>query len=97
MSKLAIIGTIDVVPGRRDEVVPLLMAHKERCLNDEPGTLRFEAMVPRDDDTKVLIYEVYLDDAAFDTHRNERSIAQFRNETAGMIEKISVTRCALVE
>jgi hypothetical protein len=37
--RLAIIGTIEVVSGRRDVCLPLLMAHRARCLNDEPGTL----------------------------------------------------------
>ena len=27
MSKLAIIATIEVAPGKRDQVLPLLMAH----------------------------------------------------------------------
>jgi quinol monooxygenase YgiN len=42
------------------------------------------------------LYEVYQDDAAFDVHRDGPSIAQWREETAGMIVKICVTRCALV-
>jgi quinol monooxygenase YgiN len=50
----------------------MLAAHKTRCLNDEPGTLQFEILLPKDDDTKVLSYEVYRDDAAFEVHRNGR-------------------------
>ena len=93
MSSLAIIATIEVAPERRHQLMPLLMAHRDRCLKDEPGiTLRFEILLPRDDDGKVLSYEVYRDDAAFDVHRNGPSIAQFREETAGMGVKISVTR-----
>ena len=97
MPKLAIVATIEVAPGRRDEFLPLLMAHRARCLKDEPGTLQFDPLVPRDDDTKVLLYEVYQDDAAFDVHRNGPSLARWREETAGMIVKFSVTRCTLVE
>jgi quinol monooxygenase YgiN len=98
MPKLAIIGTIEVTPGRRDQLLPLLMAHRARCLKNETGiTLRFEVLAPYEDDTKVLLYEVYRDDAAFELHRNGASIAQFREETAGMGVKISVTRCALVD
>jgi len=97
MSKLAIIGTIDVAPGRRDRLLSLLMAHRGRCLKDEPGTLQFEVLVPHDDDTKLLLYEVYRDDAAFDVHRNGPSIAQWREESAGMVEKLHVTRCALAD
>jgi (4S)-4-hydroxy-5-phosphonooxypentane-2,3-dione isomerase len=98
MPKLAIIGTIEVTPGRRDQLLPLLMAHRARCLKDETGiTLQFEVLAPYKNDTKVLLYEVYRDDAAFELHRNGASIARFLEETTGMDVKISVTRCALVE
>lgn len=66
MSKLAIIGTIEVKPGSREEALPLLMAHKARCLKDEPGTLQFEVLIPNDDTTKILLYELYRDAAAFE-------------------------------
>ena len=94
MSKLAIIGTVEVAPGRRDEVLPLLMAHGARCLQDEPGTLRFEVMIPREDESRLLIFEVYRDDAAFEEHRDASSRARFQRESAGMVEKILVTRCS---
>jgi (4S)-4-hydroxy-5-phosphonooxypentane-2,3-dione isomerase len=98
MPKLAIIGTIEVTPGRRDQLLPLLMAHRARCLKDETGiTLQFEVLAPYEDDSKVLLYEVYRDDAAFELHRNGASFARFREETAGMGVKVSVTRCAPVE
>ena len=93
MSKLVIIGTIEVSPGKRDQVSSLLTAHAARCLNDEPGTLEFKVLIPRDDDSKVLIYEAYQDDGAFEVHRNGLSIARWREETAGMIVKVIATRC----
>ena len=57
MSKFANVVTIEVAPGRRDQVV-LLAVHKAR-LKDEPGTLQFEVLLPKDDDTKVLSFEMY--------------------------------------
>jgi hypothetical protein len=36
MSKLAVIGTIDVTPGRRDEVLTALKTHKDRVLKVSP-------------------------------------------------------------
>jgi quinol monooxygenase YgiN len=68
--KFAVIGSIEVTPGSRDRFLPLLMAHRARCLRDEPGTLQFEVLLPRDDETKVLLYEVYRDEAAFTAHWN---------------------------
>ena len=74
MSKFANVVTIEVAPGRRDQVVALLLAHKAR-LKDEPGTVQFEVLLPRDDDTNVRVYEMYRDAAAFEVHRNGPSLA----------------------
>ena len=75
MPKLAIVATIEVAPERRDQLLPLLMGHRGRCLKDEPGTLQFEVLAPREDDTKVLLYEVYRDDASFDVHLTGRTLS----------------------
>jgi len=94
--KLVILGTIEIASGERAQFLPLLMAHRARSLKDEPGTLEFEVLAPREDDTKVHLYEVYQDDDAFEVHRSGPSIVQFRKETAGMEMKIDLTKCALV-
>ena len=97
MPKLAIIGSIEVPSGRRAELLPLLLAHRDRCLKDEPGTMRFEVLIPRDDEARIHLLEVYQDDAAFDAHRSGTSIARWREETAEMGVKIHVMRCTPVE
>ena len=96
MPQVASIVTIEFSPGRRDQLLPLLIAHRARCLKDEAGiTQQFEVLVPDGVDTRVLSYEVYRDEAAFEEHRNGRSIAQFREDTAGMIVRMHVTKCFL--
>ena len=97
MPKLAIIGNLEIVPGHLQRVLPLLMAHRARCLSDEPGTLQFEVLLPRDDETKVLLYEVYADDAAFATHWNGPSTNRLRQEASGKIVGVTGTRCVLAE
>ena len=96
MPKFANVVTIEVAPGRKDQLLSLLAAHKARCLKDEAGTLQFEILLAKDDDTKVLTYEVYRDYAAFETHRKAPSLAQLLKETAGMMVKLHGTRCAVV-
>ena len=96
MSKFANVVTIEVAPGRRDQVVTLLLAHKAR-LKDESGTLQFEVLLPKDDDTKVRVYEMYRDAAAFEVHLNAPSLAQWKKETAGMVSKLHGVRCAVVD
>jgi quinol monooxygenase YgiN len=97
MPKFANIVTIEVAAGRRDQILSLLAAHKARCLKNEPGTLQFEILLPRDDETKVLSYEVYQDDAAFEVHRNGPSLAQLRDEIAGIVVTLHGVRCAVVD
>jgi quinol monooxygenase YgiN len=97
MPKLAIVATIEVTPGRREEFLPLLMAHRARCLKNEPGTLHFEVLVPREENSKLLLYEVYQDDAAFEKHFNGPSITRMREESAGMVVNLQGTRCGLSE
>ena len=97
MSKLAIIGTIEVARGSRKQLLPFLMAHRARCLKDEPGTLQFEALLPNDNETKIMLYEVYQNAAAFEAHWNGPSLARMREEAASMIVKIYGTRCSLSE
>ena len=97
MSKFANVVRIEVAPGRRDQVVTLLLSHKAR-LKDEPGTVQFEVLLPRDDDdTKIRVYEMYRDAAAFEAHLNGPSLAQWKEETAGMVVQLHGVRCAVVD
>ncbi len=97
MPKFAIIATVELAPGRMDDFLPLLMAHRARCLKDEPGTLSFEVLIPHDGNSKVMLYEVYKDEAAFDAHSKGTSMERLREEAAGMMVKVSGTRGVLVE
>ena len=90
MAKFAIVATFEIAPGRMDEFLPLLMAHRDRCLKDEAGTLRFDVLRPRTEENTVFFYEVYADDAAFQVHWNGPHVARMRAETTGMVSKLTV-------
>jgi quinol monooxygenase YgiN len=96
MAQFAIVATFDIVPGRMDEFLPLLVAHRDRCLKDEPGTVRFDVLRPQNDEHQVMLYEVYTDEAAFQVHWNGPHVARMRAETTGMIAKLSGIRCTLL-
>jgi autoinducer 2-degrading protein len=96
MTKLAVIATVEVTPGRMNEYLPLEMAHRARCLKDEPGTLQFEVLRPNEDN-KLFLYEVYTDEAAFQLHLSGASRTRLHKEAAGMVVSISGTRCTLLE
>jgi len=97
MARFASVVTIEVAQGRKQQLLASLIAHRARCLKDEPGTLEIEILLPHGDESKVLTYEVYQDAAAFDVHRNGPSFAQWQEETAGVVTKIYATRCAVLD
>ena len=92
MPKFALIASIEVAPGRRDEFLPLLRAHAARCLKDEPGTLQFDVLLPHDGGDKVMLYELYQDQAAFDAHSNGPSLARgvLARKSGGSLGKTSI-------
>lgn len=71
------------------------MAKCERCLQNEPGTLQFEGLRPSDEQNKLLFYEVYSDEAAFNTHGDGPFVARVRAETKDMIIELVGKRCAV--
>ena len=95
MPKFGNVVTIEIASGGRDQVITALLAHKAR-LKDEPGTLQFEILLPNDDDTKIHLYEMYRDAAAFEVHFNGPSLAQWKKETAGMA-KLHGVRCTVLD
>jgi quinol monooxygenase YgiN len=68
MGKLAVAATIKTVAGKRDEYLKRLKAHSQRYLATEPGTLKFEIIVPHDQADTVVLYELYASPEAFETH-----------------------------
>jgi quinol monooxygenase YgiN len=96
MPKFANVVTIEVTPGRGDQVVTSLAAHKAR-VKDEPGALQFELLLPQDDDTKILSFEMYRDAAAFEVHLNAPSLAQLRKEIAEMVIKLHGVRYTVMD
>ncbi|HEY5959770.1 MAG TPA: antibiotic biosynthesis monooxygenase [Polyangiaceae bacterium] len=97
MAKLAIVATLDIAEGCIDRFMSLLVAHRDRCLKEEPGTLRFDVLRPEKLTNQVLLYEEYLDDAAFQVHLNGASMARLLAESANMIVQLDSVPCAVAE
>lgn len=94
MGKFAVVATYEIAPAQIEVFLPLLLAHRERCLAQEPGTLRFDVLRP---ECNLMLYEVYADEAAFVAHRNGPLVARFQQEAAAVERKLTFVRCELVE
>lgn len=94
MGKFAVVATYKIATEQIEVFLPLLRAHRERCLREEPGTLRFDILQPREN---LMLYEVYEDEAAFQAHRNGPLVARFQTEAAAVERQLSFVGCSLLE
>jgi quinol monooxygenase YgiN len=97
MSRLAIVATIKTVPGKRDEYLEHLKAHAQRSLSTEPGTLKFEILVPKEEADTLMLYEVYASPEAFQAHWTGPSLQQVKQDAAGLQVSLTGVRCDVVE
>ena len=61
--------TIQLKPEHVAEVLEAALYDAEHSEKDEPGCLRFDVIQDRDDRNRFYFYEVYLDEAALEAHR----------------------------
>jgi quinol monooxygenase YgiN len=97
MSKLALVATIKTVPGKREEYLKHLKAHAQNYLATEPGTLKFEILVPDEQPDTVMLYEVYASPEAFETHWSGPAKRQANLDFEGLRVSASAPRCNVVE
>jgi quinol monooxygenase YgiN len=100
MSKIALIVEFVVRPGCHGALLALMRAHAAACLDDEPGLERFDVLEVMDaegrpDPSRLMLYEVFRDQAAREAHwakpRHEVTKAAF----APLIEGRSSRLCRL--
>ncbi len=95
MDRIALSVTIEFSPEFKQEILTALLAHRERCLKEEPGTLQFDVLIPVDEPAKLLIFELYQNSEALSAHSSGTSIARFREEVKDKIASSKSYRCLL--
>jgi quinol monooxygenase YgiN len=75
---LSIVVRLQVMPGRREEFLEVILENATASLRDEPGCRHFDVATLRDDPDTVLLYETYDDEAAFQAHQATPHFALWR-------------------
>ena len=70
MSGIAIIVEYDVKPGSLAEQERRVRASAAKCLLED-GCLRMEVFVPEGQENKLVLSELWRDEAALEVHRNQ--------------------------
>jgi autoinducer 2-degrading protein len=80
---LTVIVKFTVRPGRMAEFLEGIRINAHSSLRDEPGCLRFDVHRNEDDESEVLLYEIYADREAFEVgHRGSAHYAAWREVVA---------------
>jgi (4S)-4-hydroxy-5-phosphonooxypentane-2,3-dione isomerase len=74
----------------------LITTNAKRSLSDEPGCQRFDVLSPADDPARIVLYEIYDDDRAFDHHLATPHYKDFAAAAEPLIETRSIKRLQFV-
>jgi autoinducer 2-degrading protein len=85
MSRVALVVQMDMKPEHRDEFIAIMRKHAENCLAVEEGCVYFDVALSRDHDNRLVLYEVYRDQAAWDDHAASPHLAKTRESYEGML------------
>lgn len=83
-------------PGSKTEFRRAIDANARASCRDERGCSRFDVVEPRDDDDRILLYEVYDDRAAFEEHLKTPHLAAFEAASNHLVTKKTVIAADLV-
>ena len=92
--KLVIVVDL-VIDGDRDRFMELMAANAAASLRDEPGCRQFDVCVDADDPGRLMLYEVYDDEAAFAAHGASPHYQAFDKASAQLIARKDVRRLRL--
>jgi (4S)-4-hydroxy-5-phosphonooxypentane-2,3-dione isomerase len=95
MTGLAIVVEFRLQPGVRSQFRRLIDRNACISAQTEPGCRRFDVLEPEDQPDRVMLYEIYDDDAALEAHMKSAHFAQFDVESAPLLIDKWVIRCDL--
>lgn len=75
---IALVVSLQVVPGRLEEFTAAIRENAERSFTDEPSCLYFDVTQDVADDHHFVFYELYADEAAVAAHRSAPHFAAWR-------------------
>lgn len=96
MAKVVLVVELEIEPDDFESFIDIVTRHGANSLKIEEGCLRFEVLKPRDSKNKVILVEMYADDAALDTHWSSDHMAAYRKKVSDMIVSRVANRCDLL-
>ena len=93
---IALFVTLDVRPTFREKLLAAITAQAAASLEREPGCVQFDVCVDTADPNRVLLYEVYEDEAAFEAHGTTPHFTVWRAAADECVEHLERTIASIV-
>lgn len=93
---LVIIAEFQVKPGKLESFLELAADDAQHSVADEPGCRQFTVTVDREQTDRVLLFEVYDDEAAFDAHLETPHLQAFRTGIEDLVISRHIRRLTRV-
>ena len=96
MTGFVVIVDFKLEPGSQAAFRALVDANAAASVELERGCRRFDVLEVQGEADRVLLYEIYDDEAAFDEHCRSAHFKEFDRSSAGLVAGKNVLRCDLV-
>ena len=85
MSGYVVVAQFEVKAGQLSAMVDAAKIDAAASVANEPGCRRFDVLVPRDGAERVVLYEIYDDEAAFQAHLETPHLKAFRDAIGPLV------------
>jgi len=92
MDKFVLIVDFEVKPGTSDEVIKYVSENAESSVEKEPGCYQFDVLRVPDNPNRLMLYEVYENEAAFQAHGKTAHIEAFLAKARPLFVKTTMTK-----
>ena len=90
MSEYSVWVEFDVLPQHLEEFREAVLKNARASVATEPGCLRFDVLDAVPAAPQILLYEIYLNEAAFKAHLETRHFQEFDRRSAPWVARKAV-------
>ena len=85
MGAFVLVVNLEIKPGDVDRFMAMALENAKASRETEPGCRQFDVLVDPNDKTKVMFYEVYADEAAFQVHQQTAHFKNYFDKALGYL------------
>ena len=91
MSQVAVLAQVDIDPAQKAAFDARARRHAADSQANEEGCLMFQVNTVEDNPNRYVMFEIYVDKDAVETHMNSAHMKSFRSDSAAMVQDREIT------